>query len=601
MGLDYWLVHLLWTIPPALLMTILYWPFFTKLEVYKISTLATVATLATLPWDSYLVRTNVWSYPATAVAGPTLFAVPMEEVFFFIIQTYITALLYTILTKRLVLPTYLLRLPKGQLPLIGSLIISSVFILGAVGLWVGGRYTYLSLIMLWVCPFMLLQWVMSCRFLFALPRKEIILSIGLSSLYLCVVDNLALRRGTWVIEQKTKMDIRVWDSLELEEAIFFFVTNVMVIFGLVAIDHAIAIAEHQIASSLETMEQFPSFGRLVMLYCFGRPEDHNLPFLEGLAKAVHKVSLKSQSMYTGSAVFCSGLRFDLLLLYYFCRVMDDLVDEAPNRAAAELAIKRCLEALKTHFNQSSVSGRSGQKSSVLSGSKEQESLKHAPASDLLSSINLLSTSRLKLEPFIDLIAGFKTDLEFSIEDQIFPIKTEKDLEIYAYNVAGTVAALILGLVFAYHPMPPSQSHEEHKELIKAGEKMGQALQYVNIARDIKHDAVIGRVYIPTSWLTEEGLTPTDVLTNPSNPRLTKLRNMMLDKADTSFRDAVGAIDDLPNEARAPIRTVVESYMMIGKMVRKSPNEVLNGEGKLKLSLWRRFGIAWWAMTDVGSV
>lgn len=281
--------------------------------------------------------------------------------------------------------------------------------------------------------------------------------------------------------------------------------------------------------------------------------------------------------------------------------MDDLVDEAPNRTAAEVAIKRCLEALETHFNQSSVSGRSEQKASVLSASNQQERLKHAPASDLLSSINLLPTSRLKLEPFIDLIAGFQTDLRFSIEGQNFPIKTEEDLEVYAYNVAGTVAALILGLVFAYHPIPPSRSHEEHKELIKVGEKMGQALQYVNIARDIKHDAVIGRVYIPTSWLKEDGLTPIDVLINPSHPRMTKPRNMMLDKPETSFRDAVGAIDDLPNEARAPIRTVVESYMMIGKMVRKFPNEELNGEEKLKLSLWRRFGIAWWAMRHVGSV
>lgn len=42
------------------------------------------------------------------------------------------------------------------------------------------------------------------------------MSILLPTLYLWVVDNLALQRGTWVIEHDTKLDIQVWGSLDIE-------------------------------------------------------------------------------------------------------------------------------------------------------------------------------------------------------------------------------------------------------------------------------------------------------------------------------------------------------------------------------------------------
>lgn len=39
------------------------------------------------------------AYPAEAVLGPTLFSVPVEELFFFVVQTYIVSVLqYPMLT-----------------------------------------------------------------------------------------------------------------------------------------------------------------------------------------------------------------------------------------------------------------------------------------------------------------------------------------------------------------------------------------------------------------------------------------------------------------------------------------------------------------------
>lgn len=49
-----------------------------------------------------------------------------------------------------------------------------------------------------------------------LPISNTALPIVLPTLYLWIVDTLALKRGTWVIESGTKLGINLWDGLEIE-------------------------------------------------------------------------------------------------------------------------------------------------------------------------------------------------------------------------------------------------------------------------------------------------------------------------------------------------------------------------------------------------
>lgn len=42
----------------------------------------------------YLANEAV-AYPPEAVLGPTLFSVPVEELFFFVVQTYIVSIVYS--------------------------------------------------------------------------------------------------------------------------------------------------------------------------------------------------------------------------------------------------------------------------------------------------------------------------------------------------------------------------------------------------------------------------------------------------------------------------------------------------------------------------
>lgn len=49
-----------------------------------------------------------------------------------------------------------------------------------------------------------------------LPLSNTLIPVALPTLYLWIVDTLALRRGTWVIESGTKLGWHLWDGLEIE-------------------------------------------------------------------------------------------------------------------------------------------------------------------------------------------------------------------------------------------------------------------------------------------------------------------------------------------------------------------------------------------------
>ena len=124
-----------------------------------------IAVVSTTPWDSYLIKVGIWTYPPNAILGPTLFRIPAEEMFFFVIQTYNTSLLYLLLSKPAFHPVYLRgqrRLhERGQLRIlqwlgIGATIAGLVF--GAVLILEGGAGLYLGLIIAWAGPFILLLW-----------------------------------------------------------------------------------------------------------------------------------------------------------------------------------------------------------------------------------------------------------------------------------------------------------------------------------------------------------------------------------------------------------------------------------------------------------
>jgi 15-cis-phytoene synthase/lycopene beta-cyclase len=280
-----------------------------------------------------------------------------------------------------------------------------------------------------------------------------------------------------------------------------------------------------------------------------------------------------------------------LLRYSFCRVADDLVDNS----STEIEARQWIKKLTNYLDLAYVSDESkaiSKQQSVQSYVKEN--FPEASRAALL----LLPTHLLSYGPLYDLLEGFKTDLEFqhagfSRKLRAFPIKDDQDLEVYAARVAGTVAELCLELVFHHTTSITTSTQREH--LVRAGGRMGIALQYVNIARDIATDAAIDRVYIPTDWLKAESLTPENILESPEGLAIDRVRAKILDKAFAVYREARSAMAELPVEARAPMRVAVESYMEIGRVLRKE-GYILK-RGRATVPKLRRLKVAWKALNN----
>ena len=361
---------------------------------------------------------------------------------------------------------------------------------------------------------------------------------------------------------------------------FFLVTNCMVVLGQVAIDYTITLIH--VYPELAPKTIYPSLRKAAKILLTDTSlltghSDFDAERIVGLQQAVTRLQKKSRSFTLASATFEGPLRVDLVRLYSFCRIADDLVDNARSREEADMWIGMLREFLDRTYEDGSESQRKRQSTQL------PPSARHA--------LIALPLDRLSRDPLYDLLHGFEVDLEFDDFDLdspgYWPIERELDLLQYGYGVAGTVAELVLDLVFFYYGY--SLDDGLKKQLKEAGNTMGKALQTVNIARDVQVDAEIGRVYIPTKWLEQAGLTPEDVIQDPKAPALLKLRKRLLTTAFTLYDEARPAIEKLPVEARSPMRVAVESYMEIGRILLN--DDYLVKPGRATVPTWRRIKTA----------
>lgn len=87
----------------------------------------------------------------------------------------------------------------------------------------------------------------------------------------------------------------------------------MIVFGLVCIDYAIAMATCELVQSPQAVQSFPSYFRVLARFVTNKYHPDK-QFVASLRKAVDRLAASSQSMYMGSAMFQGPFRIDLILL-----------------------------------------------------------------------------------------------------------------------------------------------------------------------------------------------------------------------------------------------------------------------------------------------
>lgn len=192
-----------------------------RMVLVSIATLSAVAFVYTTPWDNYLVYKGVWNYPNDRVLFSIGF-VPFEEYMFFVLQTVMTGLFFFQYSKKFSF------LPAG--PSAGGaafwLIVSGA---GLFCLFNESTF-YLGLILAWASPVLGLQWVFGGK-VFERAPAHFLKAVLIPTVYLWICDSIAIYLEIWSISEKFTTGLKL-GVLPVEEALFFLITNLLVVQGL---------------------------------------------------------------------------------------------------------------------------------------------------------------------------------------------------------------------------------------------------------------------------------------------------------------------------------------------------------------------------------
>lgn len=198
-----------------------------------------LAVAYTTPWDNYLVATGVWYYNPELVTGLVIGYVPIEEYTFFVVETILAGLWWWFLARRFSpllegegLGVRVKFTSNKQLVYVSTCLLVLLWLTFAYLFFFGNeKWTYLSITLFWALPPIILQFLFGADILWHY-RKLVFLSILVPGTYLSLMDIVALSETTWSISPSQTTGVLFFGILPLEEVVFFFITNVLITFGM---------------------------------------------------------------------------------------------------------------------------------------------------------------------------------------------------------------------------------------------------------------------------------------------------------------------------------------------------------------------------------
>ncbi len=199
-----------------------------------IGILCFIAAVYTTPWDHHLIARGIWTHQPGRTLGIEIGLIPIEEFAFFFLQPLLVGL--AMLHFAAALPGGVAKWIdspwRGWQPRsLGAGIALGACVWGALMLreWDAG-WTYLGLILVWATPVLAFQWALGGNILWA-GRKFLFTCVAGPTVYLWIVDMIAIEWEIWSITERTSTGMFLL-ALPIEEAVFFLVTNLMVVNGL---------------------------------------------------------------------------------------------------------------------------------------------------------------------------------------------------------------------------------------------------------------------------------------------------------------------------------------------------------------------------------
>lgn len=266
----------------------------------------------------------------------------------------------------------------------------------------------------------------------------------------------------------------------------------------------------------------------------------------------------SKSFYFSARLLPAAKRAGIMALYAFCRLSDDLVDEADAQGDTHAAR---LKARANLDRWSRLCDAGSDRAHPVVQAWLDTRVRHGIPRQLPE----------------ELLAGIRMDLSIDRYD------TWDDLWVYCYRVASTV-----GLMSMYI------TGTETMEAVLYAVQLGVALQLTNILRDVGEDALSGRIYLPAEDMARFGYSEDMLLTGTVNRNFIRLMQFEMARAHALYDSAWRGIAMLPADSRPAIAAAATVYRGILHKIVGLKYDVFNNRAHLSMGeKARSLPRVWW--------
>jgi phytoene synthase len=262
-----------------------------------------------------------------------------------------------------------------------------------------------------------------------------------------------------------------------------------------------------------------------------------------------KAAASGSSFYQSFVFLPPDMRRGITALYAFCREVDDVVDECrdPNVARIKLGWWR-------------------QEVARLYAGQAQHPVTRALAP-------FVAPAALPHALFLEIIDGMQMDLDQAQYPDL------PALLRYCYHAASTVGLLSARLFGCTQAGTLAYAHD-----------LGLAFQLTNIIRDVREDALRGRLYLPQDWLERHGVGAAQLTGTVTPPALQALLTELAGTAEQLYQSAFAKLPPADRWAQRAGLIMAAIYHRLLENMRANGFRVL--ERRPRLHPLHKLWLAW---------
>jgi 15-cis-phytoene synthase len=258
---------------------------------------------------------------------------------------------------------------------------------------------------------------------------------------------------------------------------------------------------------------------------------------QSYAYCVRIARTRAKNFYYSFLLLSKPQRRAMCAIYAFMRYCDDLSDEpGANRTAIERWRTELEDALEARF----------------SGHPLWPAFHHT-----------VSRFGIPHDYFREMIDGVLGDLE----PRTF--ETFEQLYRYCYQVASVVGLTIVH-IFGF----------DTRTALPLAEKCGVAFQLTNILRDIREDAELGRIYLPTEDLRRFGVTGDDLRAGNRNEAFLGLMRFEAARARRYYDESAPLLDLIHPRSRPSLWALIAIYSRLLERIEATNYDVFRKRVRL---------------------